>query len=496
MPQVHAAAVYARISLDQDGAALGVKRELMDCQRLADELGWVVAEEYVDNDVSAFSGTRRPNYERMLTDISEGARDAVLVYHLDRLTRLPIELEHFVEVVTSAGISHVRFVSGGDLDLGTGDGLLVARMLAAVAANESASKSRRVRRKLEERAAEGRPHGGSNRPFGYCDDKVTIRPDEAEVIRILVARYLAGESGRSLAMWLQEEGVATVRGNAWRVPTVKAIIRSPRIAGLREHRGQVIGPAAWEPIISEADLAVSGRRAPRRYLLSGLLRCGRCGNTLFSSARATRRRYVCVGGPDHGGCGRLTVVAPPVEELIADAVLYRLDTPELADKLAGRSAADADSAAMAEAVAQDRAQLDELAGLYAARAIPAREWLAARSPIESRIRDAEKRLARLTNNEALADLLGNGAQLGAQWAGLNLDRQHSIVRAVLDHAVIAPGASGARQLDGSGWTRSGVSDVARAARIRRSASGRAVPPDSSTTTSATTSASDTLRGTP
>jgi len=50
MPQVHAAAVYARISLDQDGAALGVKRELLDCQRLADALGWVVAEEYVDNE--------------------------------------------------------------------------------------------------------------------------------------------------------------------------------------------------------------------------------------------------------------------------------------------------------------------------------------------------------------------------------------------------------------------------------------------------------------
>lgn len=466
MGQVQAAAVYARISLDQEGNALGVKRQLADCHRLADELGWVVAEEYVDNDVSAFSGARRPNYERMLADISEGTRDAVLVYHLDRLTRRPIELERFVEVVTAAGMTHVRFVSGGDLDLGTGDGLLVARMLAAVAANESASKSRRVRRKMEEAASQGRPHGGSNRPFGYCDDKITIRPDEAEVIRALVARYLAGESARSLALWLQEEGVATVRGNPWRVPTVSAIIRSPRIAGLREHRGQVIGPAIWEPIITEADRAkvlaraaeraVSGRRAPRRYLLSGMLRCGRCGHTLVSAARETARRYVCPGGPDQPGCGRLTIVAPPVEELIAAAVLYRLDTPELADTLAGRAAADADTAALAEAVGQDRAQLDELAELYAARAIPAREWLAARNPIESRIRDAEKRLARLTNSEALAALVGNGEHLRAQWAGLNLDRQHSIVRAVLDHAVIAPGA-----VRGSKFDRTRVDPVWR-----------------------------------
>ena len=114
---------------------------------------------------------------------------------------------------------------------------------------------------------------------------------------------------------------------------------------------------------------MSGRRAPRRYALSGLLRCGKCGNTLYSAARQTTRRYVCLSGPDHGGCGRLTVVAEPVEELIAKAVLYRLDTPELAEALAGRTAQDEALAEVAEQLAHDRAQLEELAAAYAERAI-------------------------------------------------------------------------------------------------------------------------------
>ena len=107
---------------------------------------------------------------------------------------------------------------------------------------------------------------------------------------------------------------------------------------MREHHHEVIGPAKWKGIISPADrdrvlarmseLAVTGRRSPRRYLLSGLLRCGHCGGKLFSAAREDRRRYVCKGGADHGGgCGRLTVVAEPVEQLIAEAVLQRLDSP-------------------------------------------------------------------------------------------------------------------------------------------------------------------------
>jgi site-specific DNA recombinase len=53
-------------------------------------------------------------------------------------------------------------------------------------------------------------------------------------------------------------------------------------------------------------------------------------HTLYSATRQTTLRYVCLAGPDHNGCGRLTVVAPPVEELITKAVLYRLDTQELA----------------------------------------------------------------------------------------------------------------------------------------------------------------------
>jgi site-specific DNA recombinase len=389
MPNTQAAAVYARISSDQEGAGLGVARQLQDCRRLAADLGWPVAEEYVDNDVSAFSGKARPAYQRMLAELTDGARDSVVVYHVGRLTRRPIELEQFLEVVTAASVRHVRFVAGGDVDIGNGDGLMVVRMLQAVAANESATKSRRVRRKLDEVAASGRPHGGSNRPFGYEGDRMTVRPDEAghrrlamadgeglesvsrEVVRSLVARYLAGESLRSLATWLDDNGVRTVTGKAWSTPTLRDMLASGRIAGLRRHRGQIVGPAAWPAIITPEqrdkvvarlnEAARTGRRHPRTYLLTGLLRCGRCDNKLFSSARGERRRYVCASGPDHGGCGRLTVVAPPLEELIADAVLYRLDTPELADALAGRAAADERSAALAEELSADRAQLDELA---------------------------------------------------------------------------------------------------------------------------------------
>jgi DNA invertase Pin-like site-specific DNA recombinase len=45
-------AIYARISSD-DGTALGVTRQVEDCRKLAGELGWQVADEYVDRDCRA-----------------------------------------------------------------------------------------------------------------------------------------------------------------------------------------------------------------------------------------------------------------------------------------------------------------------------------------------------------------------------------------------------------------------------------------------------------
>jgi hypothetical protein len=277
------------------------------------------------------------------------------------------------------------------------------------------------------------------------------------VICQVAARYLAGESLRSIAVWLDDEGVTTVTGKAWNTTTLRGLLRSGRIAGLREHRGEVVGPAVWDAIITPAqrdrilarmaDAATTGRRTPRRYLLSGMLRCHRCGGKLYSAARVDTRRYVCLSGPDHGGCGGTMIVAAPVEDLVADAVLFRLDTAELAASLTGRASDDAQAAALADQLAGDRQQLDELAALYADKAITVREWMAARRPIEDRIDQAQRKVARLSHSDALVGVVGNGGELRSRWAGLNLTRQAAIVAAILDHAVIGPGTPGARKFD-------------------------------------------------
>lgn len=454
MSEGKAAAIYARISRDVTGEGLGVERQLADCRQLAQARGWTVAEEYVDNDISAYRGKRREGYERMLEDIASGRRDAVVVYNTDRLTRRPIELEQFVGICETAGVRQFATVTA-DIDLGNDDGMFMARILAAVAAKESGRKSERLKRKARETAEAGKPNGGYLRPFGYEKDQVTIVQSEAAAIRQLAARYLAGESLMSLTSWLQDEGIQSVAGLPWRTGTLRQTLTNPRIAGLRAHNGEIVAKAIWPAIITPAEheqlvamfarKKVSGRRAPRRYLLSGMLRCGKCGNKLFSSARRDTRRYVCSSGPDHGGCGKLTIVAPPVEEWLAEAVLMRLDSPAMVDALAGRAAVDERHSALLVTLESDRAQMRELAEAYGDKVISLAEWKAARDRIEPRIYNTERQLTQITGTNTLEGIVGHGEELRTSWDSLNLSRQAAIVAAVLDFATISPGTGGGRR---------------------------------------------------
>lgn len=455
---VRAAAIFTRISSDQEGSGLGVKRQRVDCQALVERLGWPVVEVYSDNDISAHGGKRRPAYLRMLDDIRVGRVDAVVIYHMDRLTRRPIELEEFVNVCQAANV-RVRFVAG-DANIATGDGLLMLRVMAAVAANESDAKSRRLKRKNLESAEQGLPSmGGPNRPFGYQDDRVTINPVEAVAIRDMVARFLAGESWRSLAQWTQDQGIPTPTGREWGSTRLRTMLLSPRIAGLRAHAGQVVAKAVWEGIITEeqhqAMLAlvesrkVTGRRTPRRYVLSGMLRCHKCQGKLFAAPRKDRRRDVCLSGPDHGGCGGTMIEAEPVEELVCQGVLARLASPALVAAMAGKRRGAGQGEKIAAEVQQDQQQLEELAGMFASRDISAAEWRTVRQIIETRLSGNRRRLAQYAEADALSSLNLASPDLAAQFAQLDLSRQAQIVTAILDHAVIGPGSPGARRVEPS-----------------------------------------------
>jgi DNA invertase Pin-like site-specific DNA recombinase len=451
------AGIYARISSDREGDNLAISRQLQDCEQLAATKGWQVVERYVDSDISAYGGKRRLEYERMLEEIEAGVVEAVVVYHADRLHRHPRELEDFIDLCQRHK-TRLATVTG-ETDLATHDGQLIARIQGAVARKESDDKSRRIRRKHEELAQAGRVSGGGTRPFGYEADKRTLRPDEAATIRDCVRRLLAGDSLRSLCTDLNRDGVRTVAGRQWSPQTLRRLLLSARISGQREHKGEIVAKAEWPAIITPAetqrlraklqDPDRRTNRSARRYLLARLLRCGNCGSRLYSRPRENgSRRYVCASGPGFGGCGKLTIVAEPLEQFILEAVLHRLDSAELPKALNGSAADPAGSEWQAE-IERAQAKLGELAALWAEGEIGRNEWLTARRPIEKRLDTAKKRLAAINRTSTITPHLGNSDELREHWEEMTLSRQEQIVAALLEHVVVGPGRRGFNRFDRS-----------------------------------------------
>jgi site-specific DNA recombinase len=453
------AGIYARISSDREGDGLGVARQMEDCERLAERKGWRVMERYVDDDVSAYGGKRRPEYARMLDDLRSRVIDGVVVWHLDRLHRQPKELEEFFDVCKAARVDRLASVTG-DIDLADHDGQFMARILGAVAKKESDDKSRRIRRKHEELAERGKRSGGGSRPYGFERDGVTIRESEAVIVRECARRFLAGESIRSICSDLNERGVPAASGRPWSPQTLRRMLGSGRISGQREHRGEIITTAEWPAIIDPAEtaqirarLADPDRRtnkSARRYLLTGgLLRCGHCGEPLVARPRSGGlRRYACAKGPGFSGCGRTYINADPVERFVIEMILFRLDSPELTAAARSRGSEPEAERWQAEIDAARR-QLEELAQAYGEQQITMAEVIAARKPIEARLTAARRQLGKLSRTAALDGYLGNADALREAWETLDLSRQRAIVTALLDRVEVGPGRRGYNRFDES-----------------------------------------------
>jgi site-specific DNA recombinase len=463
------AAIYVRISPRPNKDGLGVKRQERAGRELCRRLGLTVVAVFEDDDRSAYTGKPRPGYIEMMERLELGDFGVIVAWDPDRLHRSLKELEEFIDVVDRCKAMVVT-ANSGDYDLATAGGRMTARVVGTVARHESEHKSERIKAKFRELVEAGKPlGGGGSRAYGHeAHEKgaavCPVRPDEAEIVRELVRRYLAGEAINGLAAGLNARKVPTVSGVAWRQVTVRQILRSPRIAGLREYEGQLV-PAHWAKIIDPDEYhrmrarldesAQAGRRAPRRFLLTGIAVCGRpdCGRPLSGKtvkkwpSDDTEARYVC--RKDLGGCGRLSVLAVPVEDRVKELLFDNVDSPDFGSRLARSDGQPAELHDQIEALER---RMDELAETYGAGEITKREWIRARTPLESKLKALREANQRRTVDQARSTVLDRwkdgDRSLAADWPSLRLDQQRAIVVGALKSIVIAPSdAPGARRFD-------------------------------------------------
>ncbi|MGH3573377.1 MAG: recombinase family protein, partial [Pseudonocardiaceae bacterium] len=204
------------------------------------------------------------------------------------------------------------------------------RIEVAHACRSSDDTSRRLRDALEDRARDGRPHTSARRPYGYAADARTVIEAEALVVREMFARYLDGATPREIAETLNARGQPAAGGGLWHPGSVRRMLRSRHVTGIRVFRGEEFGEGDWPAIIDRGTWAeVADRlayrasahayRSSRFYLLRGLVVCKKCG-THMSGSRGRAPSYLCTRRNELGPTRittlhRKTIVRPTVEVL-------------------------------------------------------------------------------------------------------------------------------------------------------------------------------------
>lgn len=256
------AAIYARQSITREGSA-SLDVQIEACRDAAKRLRLDVVSELVE--APSTSGYRnrgrsRPKFQELLELIRGGEVDCVVAYKTDRLSRgggpgwAPL-----VDVFEAAGRDPDRAVA-------TTDGWVSEFEIgirSAMDREESKKTSDRMLAVRAREAKEGTPRLAGRRPYGYSNDMTQQVAEEVARIKEAARRVLAGESVWSIASDWNDEGVPTVTGRPWTVQTLTSILRSGRIAGLREHKGLVVGQGRSVGGGHRERLTRAARRRPR-----------------------------------------------------------------------------------------------------------------------------------------------------------------------------------------------------------------------------------------
>jgi site-specific DNA recombinase len=301
--------LYHRISTDEDHqpTSLTTQRERLEryCEAMED---WRIVATYEDQ----ASGTSldRPGLQQALDLAREKRIDLLLVYRVDRLSRKVRQLAGLCEELDQLDV--VLKSATEPFDTGSPAGRMMLQMLGVFAEFEHATIVDRVTAGLERRVREGKWMSG-RLPYGYMRDRDTklLVPDEvrASVVRRIFSLYAEGKLGTTaIARTLDAEAAPSPRKTGWSPNALQLILANPAYRGLVRWNGET-HPGLHEPLIDDdtfdkaqeilrrrGEDASLRRGNPTDFLLSGLVRCHRCG-----------RAYV--GTSAHGRNGRYTYYA-------------------------------------------------------------------------------------------------------------------------------------------------------------------------------------------
>lgn len=379
------AVIYTRVSTEEQadaGTSLQTQEEKARTQACLH--GAQLISVISDEGVSGARYQSRKGIQEALHLIETKQADMLIVYRLDRLGRKARIILDIAERVDRAG---GRLITCDGQELGGSPiGKMMLTMFAGLAELERATIRERTVTGKRRRAEQGSQPARGFSPFGYhvvtkadalrdeyagrVPGEYVLIDESARWARAMYDWCIEGASLREICRRLQQNGVLAPLGGANWVPiTVKTILENPVYKGcpaygrtkmqtdearlMNGYKRQtyqtdqdtdqhitmsapaVVDEATWAAAVSrmKANKSTLSGNPERRYLLSGILRCPRCGQSMSGNSRSGRSYYQCCKSRTSRSttgqvCLRKSRRADAVEELLLNGIKNLSQSPE------------------------------------------------------------------------------------------------------------------------------------------------------------------------
>ena len=340
-------AAYCRVSTDSEEQLSSYENQLSYyTEKIMKEPGWTMAGVFADEGITGTSTCKRKEFLRMIRQCRQGKIDMILAKSVSRFARNTVDTLNFTRELRSLGIP-VIFEEQNINSIYPESEFLIT-LHGAFAQAESESTSSRVRWGKRQAMKSGHVAMQYKQLLGYekgPDGKPRIVPEQAETVRFIYDRYLAGDSVREIKAALEGREIPTVSGKTeWMASHIRSILTNEKYCGdvllqktfiqdciskkvipntgqlpkylIQNHHEGIVSRETFDAVQLEmarrnAKAGATRKSTPTgrgkysgKHVLSNLLFCGECGTAyrrcVWTQRGIKRPVWRCVSRLDYG----------------------------------------------------------------------------------------------------------------------------------------------------------------------------------------------------
>lgn len=330
-------AIYARVSThEQAEQGYSIDAQLDTLRGYCKKNGLEVYEEYADAGISGTSLKGRVALQRLQQDAEKGLFDELLVWKINRLARNAYNLLGILDHLEQHNVSFRSY--SDNFETSTPIGKFAFQMMGAVGELERNTIVENVKMGMKQRAKKGEHNG--KLPLGYRvvpdpgnlskrSKAIAVVPEEALIVRKIFELYAAGRGLKSIANELNHSGYKTKTDNTFSTTAIKEILNNPFYNGKirynryenwsnKRRRGKsaepiiadgkheaIIHDVLWEKVqfLLQKKSFTPSRIFDGEFLLSGLIRCPKCGAAMVASRTRSKTKTGKIVNRLYYSCG-------------------------------------------------------------------------------------------------------------------------------------------------------------------------------------------------